>query len=118
MDQIKGIRISLLKKNLKSQETSRTKQRLDKCVYLIKIATMNIEARKIEFIQEFLKLQSEEAISKLEKVLLKERTNSENVAKPMSAKEMNRRIDQSMEDSENGRLTEANDLLAEIEKWD
>lgn len=32
---------------------------------------MNIEARKIEFIQEFLKLQSEEAISKLEKIIEK-----------------------------------------------
>lgn len=34
---------------------------------------MNIEARKIEFIQEFLKLQSEEAISKLEEILRKEK---------------------------------------------
>lgn len=80
---------------------------------------MNIEARKIEFIQEFLKLQSEDAISKLEKVLLKERTHSkDDVAKPMSKQELNNRIDKSMEDSKNGRLTEANDLLAEIEKWD
>jgi hypothetical protein len=35
----------------------------------------------------------------------------------MSVQELNRRIDKSMEDSKNGRLTEANDLLAEIEKW-
>ena len=34
---------------------------------------MELEARKIEFIQEFLKLQSEEAISRLEKVLRKEK---------------------------------------------
>ncbi len=79
---------------------------------------MNIEARKIEFIQEFLKLQSEEAISKLEKVLRKEKSVSNNrKVKPMSARELNKRIDKSMEDSKNGRLTEANDLLAEIEKW-
>ncbi len=34
---------------------------------------MDLEARKIEFIQEFLKLQSEEAITRLEKVLKKEK---------------------------------------------
>ena len=35
----------------------------------------------------------------------------------MSVEEMNKRIDKSMEDSKNGRLTEVNDFLAEIEKW-
>lgn len=79
---------------------------------------MNIEARKIEFIQEFLKLQSEEAISKLEKILQKEKKHSDNrKIEPMSVRELNKRIDKSMEDSKNGKLTEANDLLAEIEKW-
>jgi hypothetical protein len=79
---------------------------------------MNIEARKIEFIQEFLKLQSDDTISKLEKVLRKEKNESDNrKVKPMSARELNKRIDKSMEDSKNGRLTEASDLLAEIEKW-
>ena len=79
---------------------------------------MNIEARKIEFIQEFLKLQREETISKLEKILQKERKYSDSRKNDtMSARELNKRIDKSMEDSRNGRLTEANDLLAEIEKW-
>lgn len=79
---------------------------------------MNIEARKIEFIQEFLKLQSEEAISKLEKILRQEKNQSDNrKIGPISDLELNRRIDKSMEDSENGRLTEANDLLTEIEEW-
>ena len=79
---------------------------------------MNIEARKLEFIQEFLKLQSEEAISKLEKILLKEKKQSSSIKiKPMSTQELNKRIDKSMEDSKNGKLTEANDLLDEIEKW-
>ena len=79
---------------------------------------MNIEARKLEFIQEFLKLQREEAISKLEKILRKEREYSDNIEPDtMSARELNKRMDKSMEDSKKGRLTEANDLLAEIEKW-
>ncbi len=79
---------------------------------------MNIEARKIAFIQEFLKLKNEEAISKLEKILRKEKKSSnDRKIEPMSVQELNRRIDKSMEDSKNGRLTEADDLLEEIEKW-
>ncbi|MBC8753807.1 hypothetical protein H2O64_03945 [Kordia sp. YSTF-M3] len=76
---------------------------------------MNIEARKIEFIQEFLKLQSEEAISKLEKLLQKSSDNEKNES--MSVLELNRRIDASVEDSKSGKLTEATDLLSEIEEW-
>ena len=34
---------------------------------------MNLEARKIQFVQEFLKLQSEEIVSRLEKILRKEK---------------------------------------------
>ena len=79
---------------------------------------MDLESRKIEFIQEFLKLQSDEVISKFEKILRKEKVLSDKrKIAPMSVQELNRRIDKSMEDSKNGRLTEANDLLAEIEEW-
>jgi hypothetical protein len=37
---------------------------------------MNLEARKTEFVQEFLKLQSKEAILQLEMILRKEQKNS------------------------------------------
>ena len=84
----------------------------------MKIVKMNIEARKIEFIQEFLKLQNEEVIAKLEKTLRKKIHQSRNrEIEPMSVQELNRRIDKSMEDYKNGRLTEASDLLADIEEW-
>ena len=36
---------------------------------------------------------------------------------PMSLEELNSRIDKSLEDSKNGRLTKSNDLISEIEKW-
>ena len=79
---------------------------------------MNIEARKIEFIQEFLKLQSEETISKLEKILRKDKKLSvDKKTEWISDEELNSRIDKSEEDPENGRLTAANDLLDDIEKW-
>lgn len=80
---------------------------------------MDLQTRKISFVQEFLSIQSEEVISRLEKYLKKEKTAMEEKAfKPMTIEELNRRIDQSEQDSINGRLTEMNDFLAEIEKWD
>ncbi|NCT08829.1 MAG: hypothetical protein GW772_01935 [Flavobacteriia bacterium] len=79
---------------------------------------MNIEARKIKFVQEFFKLQSEKAISKFEKLLKKEKENSSSdTFSPITSAELNARIDKSLQDSKDGKLTEVNDLLAEIEKW-
>lgn len=37
--------------------------------------------------------------------------------KPMSINEFQTRIDKSSEDSKNGKVTEVDDLLTEIEKW-
>jgi len=80
---------------------------------------MDLQSRKISFVQEFLSIQSEEVVSRLEKYLKKEKIAMEEKAfKPMSIAELNRRIDQSEQDSINGRLTEMDDFLAEIEKWD
>ena len=77
---------------------------------------MDLQTRKLNFIQDFLKLESEKAISHLEKLLQKEsQTNSE--LKPMTMKEFQKRIDQSTEDSKNDRLTENSKLISEIEKW-
>lgn len=79
---------------------------------------MDIQTRKIRFVQEFLKLQSEQTISHLEKALQKETKSPDREAfQPMSMVELNKRIDQSMEDSKNGRLIEAGKLKAKMKKW-
>jgi hypothetical protein len=79
---------------------------------------MDLQTRKISFVQEFLKLQNEEIISLFEKLLRKERKKiSSKKLEPMTLEEFNKRIDLSLEDSEKGRLTESNELLSEIEKW-
>ncbi|MBR9831496.1 hypothetical protein GYB57_05060 [bacterium] len=76
---------------------------------------MNIEARKIEFIQEFLKLQSEEVIIRLEKILRKENgVNDDELHQPMSHEEMNDRIDQSEADFQNGRFKSSSELLTKF----
>ena len=77
---------------------------------------MNLEARKIEFIKEFLKLQSEEAISRLEKVLRKEKIASdERVLETMTKEDFHKRIDLSEADFQNGRFKSSEELLAKYE---
>lgn len=51
---------------------------------------MNIEARKIEFVQEFLKLQSEDAILRLEMILRKvQKASTEPMFSPLTPEELN-----------------------------
>lgn len=77
---------------------------------------MNIESRKIEFVQAFLDLQNEELISQFEK-LLKKSKQAEKELKPFTIEELNSRIDSSLEDSKNDEMTESNELLSEIRQW-
>jgi hypothetical protein len=77
---------------------------------------MDLQVRKTAFVQEFLSIESEKIISRLEKLLKVEIEN--NTFKPMTIEELNRRIDQSEQDSINGRLIAHDDLLAEIKEWD
>ncbi len=78
---------------------------------------MNLEARKIEFVQEFLKLQSEEAVSRLEKILKNEKKASDQpVFEPMTQKELNERIDQSESDFRNNQFKNSTELLAKYDQ--
>lgn len=79
---------------------------------------MDLEARKISFVQEFLRLQNEEIVSGLEKLLRKRKAELiEENFKPMTMEQYNVEIDQAMEDSKNGRMIKAADLKAKIQKW-
>jgi hypothetical protein len=80
---------------------------------------MNIEARKISFIEEFLKLQNEDIINSLEELLKKRKAESiEEKIEPMSIEALNERIDKSMEDSRKGNIVEEKDVKSIIDKWD
>ncbi|MCW2120391.1 hypothetical protein [Flavobacterium sp. 7A] len=79
---------------------------------------MDLEARKITFVQEFLRLQNEEIVSGLEKLLRKRKAElTENNFKPMTMEQYDVEIDQAMEDSKNGRMIKASDLKAKVQKW-
>lgn len=70
---------------------------------------MDLQTRKIEFVQEFLKLQSEELIAQFENLLKKE---TQKKYKPMSVHELNSRIDQSEDDFKKGKFKSSTELLS------
>jgi hypothetical protein len=77
---------------------------------------MDLQSRKIEFVQEFLKLRSEEAISRLEKLLKKEKKNVIGKEfKPMTEQELIKRIDQSESDFKDNRFKKSSELLSKYE---
>lgn len=79
---------------------------------------MNLETRKLTFIQEFLRLQNEEIVIGLEKLLHKQKAELiEKEMNPMSIEKFNSDIDESLEDVTNGRLVSAKDLKSKFQKW-
>lgn len=79
---------------------------------------MDLQTRKLTFIQEFIRIQNEDIISGLEKMLKKRKAElyEENL-KPMSIEQFNADIDRSLEDSANDRVISARDLKEEVKKW-
>ncbi|MBE9466724.1 MAG: hypothetical protein IMY72_00210 [Bacteroidetes bacterium] len=79
---------------------------------------MDLQTRKITFVQEFLRLQNEDIISGLEKLLQKRKSELyKKELKPMDLKQFNNEIDQALDDSENDRIIKATNLKSKIEKW-
>ena len=79
---------------------------------------MDLEARKITFVQEFLRLENEEIISVLENLLHKRKAELiEKNLRPMSMEQYNVEIDQAMDDSKNARMIKATDLKTKVQKW-
>ena len=79
---------------------------------------MDIQTKKLHFVQEFLRLKDENLIDKLNKLLKSERKKKfEKELKPLSDKEFNDLIDNAESDSVNGRLTSARNFKKEIDSW-
>jgi hypothetical protein len=79
---------------------------------------MDIEARKLHFIQEFLRVSDDELVTKLERLLKMERKKKlEEEIRPMTLKKFNETIDKSEDDFANARVTEARNLLNQINTW-
>lgn len=79
---------------------------------------MNIEARKLNLVQEFLRVSDEEVIAKLEQVLRDERNKKlEKELSPMTMEEFYGMIDKADGDIKAGRVSEARELLKKVDKW-
>ena len=79
---------------------------------------MDLQARKITFVQEFLRLQNEEIVSGLEDLLRKKKAEQyEQKLQPMSTDQFNNEIDQSMVDSKEDRIISATDLRKKAKQW-
>ena len=74
---------------------------------------MDLQTRKLEFIQEFLKIQSEEAIERLEKLLKKEKKSKQ--IDFMSEEALHKRIEKSELDFKNNRYKSTTELLDKYE---
>lgn len=78
---------------------------------------MDLSARKIAFIQEFLKLQNEEVVAALEHLLQKNKSDYSREIEAMSVDQFNEDIDQSLDDAKNNRMTEAEELKRKTQRW-
>ena len=79
---------------------------------------MDVQLRKIHFVKEFLRLNNEQAIDKLETLLKSEKKRLYSQApEPMSLDDLNKTIDNAESDSEEGRITDAKDLKKDIQSW-
>ncbi len=79
---------------------------------------MDIQARKIQFVQEFLRIADDELVAKLENLLRVERKKKlDEELRPLTLEELNVIIDNSEEDIKNGKVTEARNLLNQIDAW-
>ncbi|HAQ18707.1 MAG TPA: hypothetical protein DCR40_05650 [Prolixibacteraceae bacterium] len=79
---------------------------------------MDLQSRKIQFIQEFLKYANTNILDKFEEILKKEREKVfENEIEPMTLKEYEMRVEKAFEDVKNNRVKSARKLKQEIATW-
>jgi hypothetical protein len=79
---------------------------------------MNIQARKLMLIEEFLRISDETLITKLESFIRQEKKIShERNLRPMPLKEFHEMIDQAKQDREAGRVITHSDLKKKVKTW-
>ena len=79
---------------------------------------MDLQTRKLHFIQEFLRLANDSIIDKFEKMLQQERKKIvEEEISPMTLAQYEKRIDTAIDDFKNNRVTTSKKLKKEISTW-
>jgi hypothetical protein len=76
---------------------------------------MNIEARKLVLIEEFLRIQDENLLKKLESFMRKEnKISHERNLSPIPLNEFHEMIDQALRDSESGKVISHEELIKKV----
>jgi hypothetical protein len=79
---------------------------------------MDIQTRKINFVQEFLRIRNIKLIEKLEMILLEEKArNYQAKLRPYNIDSFNQMIDKSIDDGKKGNVIEVNELKDSVRKW-
>jgi len=84
----------------------------------VKNQKMDLQTRKIQFIQEVLRVKNEKIIKKMEDLLHRERKKiAADEPVPMTMDDFNAMIDRAESDAENGRLYNSGEIMKEIGAW-
>ena len=79
---------------------------------------MDIQTRKINFVQEFLRLRNIKLIEKLEKILLEDKAKDyEANLKPLNLDNFNKMVDKSLDDTKQGNFVDTRELKVLVRKW-
>ena len=79
---------------------------------------MNIQARKLVLIEEFLRISDESIITKLESFIKQEKKEFlEESLKPMSLKDFHEMIELAKHDSSAGRVISHQELKKKVKSW-
>ena len=84
----------------------------------IKFLNMDLQTRKLHFIQEFLRLANDSIVEKFEEMLQQERKKIvEQEISPMTLTQYEHRIDKALDDLKNNRVATPKELKQEISSW-
>jgi chemotaxis protein CheY-P-specific phosphatase CheC len=79
---------------------------------------MNIQARKLILIEEFIQISDESLITKLESLIRQEKQAiHERKLTPMSMNELHQMIDQAKQDSDEGHVISHQELKKKVKTW-
>jgi len=79
---------------------------------------MNIQARKLNLIEDFLKISDESIIEKIESIVKIEKNKQyDRELAPMSMKKFHEMIDHAKQDKENGRVISHEELKKKVKSW-
>ncbi len=76
---------------------------------------MDIQARKIKFVQKFLSIKNEDMLLRFEELLKIIQAENKRELKPLTTEELNQRIDESERDFENGRYKTTSEMLKKFD---